>query len=445
VGYNAIRGRRPMERASKASHSEIINNQAVQEFLGNCAPLEPPRVESLRNYIVALPESRGSIKAVVAVDGGMTETFVREDFPSASIVFMTFGPLLMNLDELNEVDSLRFIGPDDMVNLKRHATRYVAVVPAKLVSVRDTKTFSEGVRQSIKRALEQHDGELQKALAWLLFREWRPTQERVPWTVPQCPAGCGMTEIGFESGGPVVRACPGCGLDVYLSDTLRLYERIDDDLGAGGIMSYLLTTLEHLSLVHLIRSIWEMKPAFLRDVLFIKDGPLAFFGTTAPLRKPMFELMRYLGSDPDGPCINLVGVEKSGAFVEHAAHIEDALGSFEVLVLNNEYIRRYIVPGDANTQPYGENMYFGGKIIFKGKESDMYVATVPMKAFSTTPKLDDFFNVADVLHTIARLRCSMYDNALVPVALVNRLVSLADVPTSDILAKFARDRMGAGT
>jgi hypothetical protein len=87
-------------------------------------------------------------------------------------------------------------------------------------------------------------------------------------------------------------------------------------------------------------------------------------------------------------------------------------------------------------------MYFGGKLVFKGAEADMYVATVPMKAFSIAPNLTDFYNVGDVLRTIARLRCSMYDNALVPVALVNRLVSLSDVPTSDILAKFAKDRLG---
>jgi hypothetical protein len=91
-------------------------------------------------------------------------------------------------------------------------------------------------------------------------------------------------------------------------------------------------------------------------------------------------------------------------------------------------------------------MYFGGKIIFKGAENDMYVATVPMGEFNSefnpSPKFADFYNIADVLRTTSKLRCSMYDNALMPVALVNRLVSLADVPTSDILAKFARDRLG---
>jgi hypothetical protein len=33
----------------------------------------------------------------------------------------------------------------------------------------------------------------------------------------------------------------------------------------------------------------------------------------------------------------------------------------------------------------------------------------------------------------------MYDNALIPVALANRLVSLSDVPSSRILETFARE------
>jgi len=430
-----------MERASKVTHTDIINNPAVQDFLSICEPPSPPEPASLQDRLVPVPPSTDRIRAVVAVDGGMTETFVRDDFPSASITFMTFGPLMMKLDDLDEIDDLRFIGPEDMAKLKQ-LQRYVAVIPTRLVPVKGAASFSVGVRQSIHLALQQHDGELQKALEWLLFREWLPGEQRPGWEVPTCPRGCNAGPILFTTGGPSTRPCGGCQHAVYLADALRLYERIDDDLGAGGIMGYLLTSFEHLAVVHLIRSLWEMKRDLLREVLFIKDGPLAFFGNSAPLRKPMLELMRFLGEDKAGPAINLVGVEKSGAFVEHAAHIEDAFAAHQALVLDNGYIRKYIVPGDPqSTQPYGENMYFGAKIIFKGTGSDMYVATAPLGEFKTEPRMSDFYNIGDVLRTTSRLRCSMYDNALMPVALVNRLVSLADVPTSDILAKFARDRL----
>jgi hypothetical protein len=71
----------------------------------------------------------------------------------------------------------------------------------------------------------------------------------------------------------------------------------------------------------------------------------------------------------------------------------------------------------------------------------MYVATVPTGDYKDAPAITDLLNAGDVLRVTSRLRCSMYDNALVPVALANRLVSLADVPSSEILTKFARDRL----
>lgn len=45
--------------------------------------------------------------------------------------------------------------------------------------------------------------------------------------------------------------------------------------------------------------------------MFIKDGPLGFFGQTANMYKPMRELMIYLDDKYE---INLIGIEKSGAF-----------------------------------------------------------------------------------------------------------------------------------
>src|SRR5690606_20512191 len=105
--------------------------------------------------------------------------------------------------------------------------------------------------------------------------------------VPRCPyRDCDGGGITFVSGGATEVPCGACGQTVYLSDTLRLYERIDEEQGAGGIMAYLLSTLEQLVLVDIIRALLSLKPTVLREILLIKDGPLAFFGNVAPLRKP---------------------------------------------------------------------------------------------------------------------------------------------------------------
>lgn len=444
MGYGQARGRRPLERASKIAHTEVLNNPFVQEFVTGCTLPAPPGDPDLKARLQDLPAGDGRVKSIIAIDGGMTEVSVRKEFPSASIAFMTFGPLLLSLGDLAEVDRQPFIGPEDMARFK-NLQRYSVVVPAKGVRAPGSRGFAEGVRLSVHRFLSKDEPDLLKALQYLLFREWLPSDRRSVWEVPRCPfVMCDSRDLRFESGGPVEQKCPACGRSVYLSDGLRLYEWIDEEQGAGGIMAYLLTTLEQLVLVHLIRSILNIKPALLRDVLFVKDGPLAFFGVTAPLHKPMQELMQFLGTGDDGkPLINLVGLEKSGAFVEHAVQIEPLLKAGQLLMLDNDYIYKYIQPGDPTGRPYGQNTYYGAKLIFKGAGQDTYVATVPAGGFKTKTKFSDLYNGAEVLRVTSQLRCSMYDNALVPVVLANRLVSLADVPSSEILAKFASKGIGA--
>jgi hypothetical protein len=186
----------------------------------------------------------------------------------------------------------------------------------------------------------------------------------------------------------------------------------------------------------------------LREILFIKDGPLACFGQIAPLSKPLREMTAFLGSQPDPAnasarvsLLNLAGLEKSGAFVEHAAQIDEIFRAGSVLALTNEYVYRYVVPGDPDSEdPYGFNTYWGSKLIFKAMDGNIYVVTAPTsEGFRPAPRYSDFPNLTELLSAISELRCSMYDNALIPVALANRLVSLSDVPSRRILETFARE------
>jgi hypothetical protein len=443
--YSQIRGRRPFERASKIAHTEIIKNPAVQQFVGSCELPKPPPAEDLGRQLVEIPPARGNIRSVIAIDGGLNETYVRKEFPSASIAFLTLGPLLLNLEDLSSLERQPFIGPEDMQALKR-IQRYNLVLPTRVVRTSGVATFRQGVRKAVQDFLIHGDAHLMEGFAWLLFRGWRAKEEREYWSIPRCPnPDCFVEDVRFRENDPFERTCSDCGEPIYLSDALRLYERVDEEIGAGGILAYLLTALEQIVLVHMIRSVLNLKPDLLREILFVKDGPLAFFGVTAPLYKPMRDLMQYLASEKGGPLINLVGLEKSGPFVEHAGLIEDQLPSGKVLVLDNDYIYRHIVPGDPAQKQFGKNTYYGAKVIFKGDMNDTYVATVPTASYKQKPTFGDLLNGPDVLRVTSRLRCSMYDNALVPVVLANRLVSLADIPSTEILKKFVKDHLRTTT
>lgn len=452
MAYTSIRGRKPLERASKISHAHVIANSTVQNLLSQCSVPRSADGHILQDLLLEVPSPlRQPIRVVIAVDGSMREVMVRDEFPSATLTFFSLGPLLFKLEALRELDQQAFIAPEDLTKLKT-IQRYELALPTKNIS-RSGLSLLDSIRQSLHEFFSEAHSDtepLYSTLRWLLFRQWQ-REAKSEWEVPSCPhPGCSQGAIVLSPSTPNELPCPSCGRSIYLIDVARLHERIDEEQGAGGISSYVLSLCEQVALVHMNRLIYEIKPSLLAEVLFIKDGPLACFGQIAPLSAPFREMVSFFGRQeirhPDGARIsllNLAGFEKSGPFVDHAVSIERQLRPGTALLLSNEYIYRYIVPGDpASSDPYGSNTYWGSKLIFKATDGNTYVATVPTyDGFRSRPSYDDFINLTEVLAAVSDLRCSMYDNALIPVALANRLVSLSDSPSSRILETFAKDSL----
>jgi hypothetical protein len=442
MAYVSKRGRRPAEFASKSAHLHIVNSPSVQEFLANCNLPKRASDVSLDGHLLGnLDEDVANpIRHVITIDGGYREVPVQVEFPSATIAFFQFGALTFKLQDLEELDQQPFIDPDDMSKLKS-IQRLELMLPIRNVTLKDEETLTGSVRYAIYDFFKNRMENGLDTLRWFIFEEYG--QKRDSWELSSCPH-CGERKVALKRA--AMRAdfsfsCTQCGEQIFLTDVFRLHEAIDDYLGAGGILGYVVTTIEQLILVHLIRIVMKTKPALLGEILFIKDGPLAFFGQTANMHKPMRALINHLIGKQN--CY-LVGLEKSGAFVEHADEIASKLGDGKYLILDNEYIYRYVIPGNPDaSQAYGSSTYYGNKVIFKSEGGSVYVATLPTRAVMTAPTALDFPNLHVILANIEKLRCDMYDDALFPVALVNKLVSLADHPSARILTRFAVDTMGA--
>ena len=254
---------------------------------------------------------------------------------------------------------------------------------------------------------------------------------------PHCNVGVDIKKQDVLSDYTII--CPHCGKKIYLTDVLRLHEVIDNELGAGGILGYLTTSVEQIIIVYLIKQMLNIRPSLLSQTLFVKDGPLAFFGQTANLHKPMRKLMTFLNQHHS---IYLVGLEKSGSFVEHAEQVSKKMRPKQMLLLGNSYIYKYIIPGkEENSEPYASSSYYGHKVIFKSEHNNVYVATIPNVQAKVEPQIDDYININEILHNITALKCDLYYNSLVPVVLANKLVSLADHPSSDLLKAFAQEKI----
>lgn len=440
MAYASKYGHRPAEYASKSAHSQVVNDPSVQTFLQKCSLPKRAKEVSLSEHteLPFEPVADNSIKHVIAIDGGYDEVMVRSEFPSSRMCFFQFGALILSVEDLDGLEEQPFIDPDDMSKLKR-IQRLKLVLPVRNIALEDESTLTGSVRRAVHEFFRQKmdDERLIDTLRWFVFQEYGP---KVPaWTLASCPV-CDTRNVQLrrsEMTSENTFSCDECGEEIYLTDVFRLHEAIDDELGAGGILGYVMTTIEQIILVHLIRLILKTKPSLLGQILFIKDGPLAFFGQTANMHGPMRKLVNYL---LDHHALYLAGLEKSGSFVEHADEITGKLDPGSVLILDNDYIYRYILPGKADpAAPYGRTTYYSNKLIFKTSGGQVYVVSVPTREILAHPTEDDLHNLPEILTNLEKLRCDMYDNALVPVALANKLVSLANHPSSKILQNFAAD------
>lgn len=446
MGYVSKSGKRPYENASRSSHSHVINDPTVTGFLGKCnLPKASDEIDipvELQYDLDDIPKN--PITNIIAIDGGYSEVIVKKDFPSSTITFFQFGVLSFSISDLETISGQPFIDPEDIEKLK-NIQRLKLCLPTKNVTLKDQTSLTYSVRKAIYDFFsESLEGEsLLKTLAWFLFEEYSKTSSQ--WHLATCPnPNHARHDVPLEKKNmqdDYTFTCGVCGEHVFLTDTFRLHEAIDDELGAGGILGYVTTLIEQMILVHLLRIVMKTKPSLLNEILFIKDGPLAFFGQTANMHAPMRKLTNYLVENHN---IYLAGLEKSGAFVEHADEIGSKLGLGKIVLLNNNYIYKNILPGKADDKtPYARSSYYGGKLIFKTNDGGVHVVTVPVKDENVvlSPKKTDYPNLDVILSNIEKLRCDMYDSSLIPIALVNKLVSLANRPSSLILEKFAKVSM----
>ena len=393
------------------------------------------------NFIKINKIDKNPIKNIIAIDGGYNEVPVKDRFPSTKITFFQFGSLIFKTSDLDEISEEPFIDPEDIAKLKK-IDRFEFVLPTRNILFGKTNTLTDSVRLALYDFFikDIDDDNLINTLRWFIYEEYgKNHSER---NLPSCPK-CYARDIKLvkaEMTKKYTFNCPYCNELIYLTDIFTIHNSVDDEIGIGDTGSITLL-LEQMLLVHLIRLIIENNPELLKETLFIKDGPLAYFGNTSKMYTPMRALVNFLFKKHD---LHLVGLEKSGSFVEHANEIFDLIPNGNIIIPNNSYIYKYIIPGRAdNKYPYGMTTYYGNKILFKTWNGRIYVATIPTKdgEVLVNPNENDFNNLDTILFNIEKLKCDMYENALFPVALVNKLVSLSDHPSSQILKKFAQQRI----
>lgn len=441
MSYN--QDKRPFEFASKSNHTHLIKDDEILDFLNNCSiPYSKDEIELNENLLFDVNyDIEDKIKFIVAVDGGDTTIPVKDNFPSSSMTFFQFGANLLSIEDLSQLKKTPFIDPKDISKLKE-LDRIKLALPIKNLAKKNADkgkaTLSYFVRETIFNFFKKQN--YLETLKWFLFEEYKssPKQTYTVSTNPEDEEGKKYI-INREKDITDDYKVKTDNGSFFLTDVFRLHEAIDEDLGAGGIVAYVRNLIEHFIIIHTLKGLYEQRKETVKNVIFIKDGVLAFFGQTANMHSPMRSLLNFLVENK--VFVNLVGVEKSGAFVEHALEIKDKMKNGQFFLLSNSYIYKYIKPGDPKeSEAFGKTSYYSSKVFFKSKDDKIYVLTFPTQDRDVIikPKREDFKNIDIILKHIELLKSDMYDNSLLPIALANKLVSISDHPSSSILEKFAK-------
>ncbi len=218
----------------------------------------------------------------------------------------------------------------------------------------------------------------------------------------------------------------------------------------GEVMS----VWERLYVINIIRSMlargWGSS---FRRVAIVLDGPLAVQGhpawLSAAITSELIELNREVRR-VSGKDLLLLGVEKSGAFVEHFDLLDvDPITNAErfvpqtVLLPSNEYIRSNIVPG---IKPWGIDTYFGRKFFYKTKQGARIVATVPILSEAQRDRNDvrpeQFPRLADTLSLLDSVVSSRYPNSVAPLVDAHSEAAIPLNMGKKVLEQLAREMMG---
>ncbi|WP_413825756.1 MULTISPECIES: DNA double-strand break repair nuclease NurA [unclassified Methanobrevibacter] len=429
-------GLKPAEFASQSSQTPLILDEDIKELLKDCYYPKHATEELIGNMntYTAKTIKKNPIRKVLAFDGGYNEVMIGKEFPSSTVAFYRYGVNYFQLNDLFKLEDKEFIGKLDIGKL-HNIDAYNFSIPTKNIKSKTQKNLKNSIRYFLYNHFKKTKIQktLMETLSWFIYREYRKP-EKMTYLLSSCPK-CGKPVILYKHNMKnYTFNCPHCHEKIYLTDVFRLHELISENL-AKGISSYLMNTLEQFLIIHYIHILMDVAPSLLKESLFIKDGPLAFFGVTSNMSKPMRELITYLEHTYD---LFLVGVEKSGEFVDHAHEVSQLLEPGTYIIPDNEYIYKYIIFGEENiNQPYGSTTYYSNKIIYKSTKNKVFVLDIPSSHRLSKPCKNDFKNIDIILNNLDKLKNDRFDNALLPISLINQNVSISQSVSGNILKHHA--------
>ncbi|MEA5420230.1 DNA double-strand break repair nuclease NurA [Spirulina sp. CCNP1310] len=443
AGYSSLRRIVQSERVKKLLGTYKIRDAA--DSLGSLQILEP----------VSIEPSDWKPKILIAIDGSHAEVSIKNGFPGAEAAYINVVSLILDIEKMRELDQKRPVNPQKFKKTQEAEPSIDCALPGCNVISEGESSAEASLRKAVFEVFKIHkmsdDGESLLDTYEALLKHKPDTERKQKCPYEDCPIDANYPRGTNQYSCSCIFSRP-----LYSTDALRFHERMVPAGTNGAIFSEIMQTLERVWVIHILRTMEAQKwlPT-LRRLAIVLDGPLAVFGQPAwisqAIRKELYRLNDLVRKATGGKDILLIGVEKTGQFVQHFEDIdrnsEGVSGVFPkqaVGLLTDSYIKKNIIFSEG-TKMYGDATYFGRKFFYKTKSGARLVASLPFLKEDhrdmTRAEQSQYPRLADAIGLLDQLVSSRFANAFTPLVVAN---SEAAIPLSlgkKVLEGLAKELM----
>ena len=435
----------------------LVESERVNKLLGSYrVRSSADRADALETLKpIQMPSSSWMPTWILGIDGSHAEVAIRNGFPGAEASYVTVASVLLNVAKIRELDQQRPVNPKEFRTTER-AESIDCALPGCNVICEGEGSAEASLRKSIfevfksvRMASKEDEGEslLDTYEALLQYKPVTNSSQKCPYE--DCP-----DEREFHrSVGHYHCSCP-LSRSLYSTDALRIHERMNPVGTNGAIFAEIMQTLERVWIVHILRTMEGKKwLSSLSRVAIVLDGPLAVFGQPAWISQAIYKELSRLNKSvrkaTGGKDLLLMGVEKTGAFVQHFEDLDKKesgeFGAFpkqSVGLLSDAYIKQNVIFSDSE-KIYGSATYFGRKIFYKTKSGSRIVATLPFLSEdhknTKTAEPSQYPRLADAVGLLDQIVSSRFPNAIVPLVSANAEAAIPLRLGNKVLEKLAKE------
>lgn len=437
--YRSIRRLSSNERVKNLLRRSVVKKTNLQK-------IDIPQID-----ISMLRPSVWQPELILAIDGSHQEEKIENGFPGAEISYVSVASVIIDVAKMRELDGHRPVDPKEFRTIEQ-VDSLDAAFPGTNVVIDDDISSKASLRKALYETLRDtripSDGDSLLDTLEVLLQSRSNTESQV------CPYGndCMHPKQKYTRKNGTYPC--GCVFNqpFYSTDALRIHEGMVPDSTNGAMYAEIMQVIERLMIIHVLR--WMEKRNLLwmlKHTGIVVDGPLAIFGHPASLLNGISDELKRINTlakkYTNNQDILLIGVEKTGFFVDHFERLDQAedgtTGTFPlgtVALLTDQYIKQNIIFSNSS-KPYGQDTYFGRKFFYKTSNGARIVASTPFlnndDNILNTANPSQFPRLPDVLALLDKIVSSRYPHSIFPLISANAEAAIPMNLGSRVLEEMA--------